>query len=98
MNPEKQGNPLDLNFKKIWMNSNDEAEKFILYKAAYKTFQIMQMAFLIVMVLLMFAALTTPIGAFPFMIIGILWGLQSTLCCIFSMNLQKSKKIDRDGC
>ena len=97
-NPEKQGNPLDLNFKKIWMNSNDEAEKFILYKAAYKTFQIMQMAFLIVMVLLMFAALTTPIGAFPFMIIGILWGLQSTLCCIFSMNLQKSKKIDSDDC
>ena len=98
MNPEKQGNPLDLNFKKIWINSNDEAEKFILYKAAYKTFQIMQMAFLIVMVLLMFAALTTPIGAFPFMIIGILWGLQSTLCCIFSMNLQKSKKIDSDDC
>lgn len=98
MNPEKQGNPLDLNFQKVWMNSNDEAEKFILYKAAYKTFQIMQMAFLIVMMLLMFAALTTPIGAFPFMIIGILWGLQSTLCCIFSMNLQKSKKIDRGGC
>lgn len=98
MNPEKQGNPLDLNFQKVWMNSNDEAEKFILYKAAYKTFQIMQMAFLIVMMLFMFAALTTPIGAFPFIIIGILWGLQSTLCCIFSMNLQKSKKIDRDGC
>lgn len=98
INPEKQGNPLDLNFQKVWMKSSDEAEKFILYKAAYKTFQIMQMAFLIVMMLLMFAALTTPIGAFPFIIIGILWGLQSTLCCIFSMHLQKSKKIDSDGC
>lgn len=98
INPEKQGNPLDLNFQKVWMKSSDEAEKFILYKAAYKTFQIMQIAFLVVMMLLMFAALTTPIGAFPFIIIGILWGLQSTLCCIFSMKLQKNSKLDRDDC
>ncbi|WP_195267443.1 DUF3169 family protein [Eubacterium sp. 1001713B170207_170306_E7] len=98
INPEKQGNPLDLNFQKVWMKSSDEAEKFILYKAAYKTFQIMQMAFLIVMMLLMFAALTTPIGAFPFIIIGLLWGLQSTLCCVFSMKLQKNRKIGSDDC
>lgn len=98
MNPEKKGHPLDLNFHKIWMKSSDEAEKFILYKAAYKTFQIMQVAFLVVMMLLMFATLTTPIGAFPFIIIGVLWGLQSTLCCVFSMKLQKNRNLGSDDC
>lgn len=36
LNPEKQGNILDFNFQKVWMNSCDEAEKMIAYKAGYK--------------------------------------------------------------
>lgn len=38
LNPEKQGNVLDFNFQKVWMNSCDEAEKLIVYKAGYKAF------------------------------------------------------------
>jgi hypothetical protein len=39
LNPEKQGNVLDVNFQKVWMDSCDEAQKMIVYKAGYKAFQ-----------------------------------------------------------
>ena len=37
MNPEKQGSVYDLNFRKKWWGSFDEAEKFVTYKASYTT-------------------------------------------------------------
>lgn len=40
LNPEKRGNPLDFNFQKEWMESSDEAQRIIAYKAAYKSFVI----------------------------------------------------------
>lgn len=38
LNPEKQGNILDFNFQKVWMNSCDEAQQMMVYKAGYKAF------------------------------------------------------------
>lgn len=38
LNPEKQGNILDFNFQRVWMNSCDEAEKLTAYKAGYQAF------------------------------------------------------------
>jgi hypothetical protein len=38
LNPEKRGNVLDVNFQKVWMNSCDEAQKMIVYKAGYKAY------------------------------------------------------------
>lgn len=38
LNPEKQGNILDFNFQKVWMNSCDEAEQLTVYKAGYEAF------------------------------------------------------------
>jgi hypothetical protein len=39
LNPEKLGNVLDVNFQKVWLNSCDEAQKMIVYKAGYKAYQ-----------------------------------------------------------
>ena len=40
LNPEKEGSPLELNFRKKWEASCDEGQRLIMYKAAYKAFQI----------------------------------------------------------
>lgn len=94
INPEKRGNIFDGNFHKDWLKTSDEAEKFILYKASYQSFKIMQIIYVIVMLILLFAGIATPIGAFPFIIIGVLWGLHTTLCCTFSMKLAKKTKLN----
>lgn len=39
LNPEKEGSIFDLQFDKKWLNSSDEAQKLITYKAAYKSFK-----------------------------------------------------------
>jgi hypothetical protein len=39
LNPEKQGNVLDVEFQKVWLNSCDEAQKMIVYKAGYRAYQ-----------------------------------------------------------
>lgn len=38
LNPEKNGNPLDFQFQKVWMKSCDEAQQLLVYKAGYKAF------------------------------------------------------------
>lgn len=39
MNPEKQGSVYDKKFAKKWLESCDEAEQLIIYKASYKAYQ-----------------------------------------------------------
>lgn len=38
LNPEKRGNALDFQFRKVWMSSCDEAERLIVYRAGYQAF------------------------------------------------------------
>ena len=38
LNPEKRGNVLDSKFREVWMDSCDEAQQLMVYKAAYKAF------------------------------------------------------------
>lgn len=40
LNPEKEGSIFELNFNKKWLSSCDEAQKLIMYKAAYKAYKI----------------------------------------------------------
>jgi hypothetical protein len=47
LNPEKQGNVLDVEFQKVWLNSCDEAQKMIVYKAGYQAYQSTNVACLI---------------------------------------------------
>lgn len=47
LNPEKHGNVLDFQFHKVWMNSCDEAERLIAYRAGYQAFLSTNLACLI---------------------------------------------------
>jgi hypothetical protein len=58
LNPEKQGNVLDVEFQKVWLNSCDEAQKMIVYKAGYKAYQSTNVACLILALAAFICSLT----------------------------------------
>ena len=86
--PEKKGNPLDLNFDKDWIKSCDEAEKFVIYKASYRCYQLMNFIYCGVMTLCLLISITINIGIFPYLLIGFLWITQTLIYAKSANKLQ----------
>lgn len=91
INPEKRGNTFDLNFRKTWMKSCDEQERMIIYKSSYRSFQVMQSVFPICWGILLMLSIAMDIGIIPFLILGILWLIQTTVYYAESMKAYKKK-------
>ncbi len=89
--PDKKGEFLSRSFNKEWFESCDEAERYIIYAASYKAFSVMQKAFIGVMVLLVLMGLFMDIGILPFLLVGVLWGIQQTVYQVASMKLERSQ-------
>ena len=68
--PEKKGNPLDFNFDKEWLKSCDEAEKFVIYKASYRCYQLMNFVYCGVLTVCLLISIAMNIGIFPYLLIG----------------------------
>jgi len=84
--PEKKGNPLDFNFDKVWIESCDEAEKYVVYKASYKCYQFMNYAYSSAMVVSLLISIIINIGIYPYLLLGFLW-IAQTLA--YSVNATK---------
>ncbi|MDK2941175.1 MAG: hypothetical protein PWP56_688 [Acetobacterium sp.] len=86
--PGKKGNPLDFNFDKEWVKSCDEAEKFIIYKAAYRCYQLMNIVYCGAVTLCMLTSIAVSIGIFPYLLIGFLWITQTLIYAISANRFQ----------
>lgn len=75
--PEKRGNVFDTKFQKDWYASCDEAEQKTIGDCSYFTFQIMNLVYPIVMVLLIMIGSTWSINALWFVLLGGLWMMQT---------------------
>lgn len=73
MNPEKRGNVFDIHFRKEWMDSCDEAQQYIAYKAAYNTVNVAQIICEVLLVLMMFAQKVFHTGILPSLVITAIW-------------------------
>lgn len=91
INPEKRGNTFDLNFRKTWMKSCDEQERMIIYKSSYRSFQAMQNTYPICWGILLVLSIAMDIGAIPFLVLGILWLIHTTVYYAESMKAYKKK-------
>ena len=91
LDPMKKGDPGDLTFSKQWMDSCDEAEKMIVWKAAYETYTVMKVLIMAAFVAALFGKVGFGTGNFPLVLIGILWLVQSALY------MAKSMKMDQEG-
>ena len=75
--PEKRGNVFDTKFQKDWYASCDEAEQKTIGDCSYFTFQVMNLIYPIVMVLLLMVGTSWPINALWFVLLGGLWLVQT---------------------
>lgn len=86
--PEKKGNPLDFNFDKEWIKSCDEAEKFVIYKASYRCYQLMNIVYCGAVTLCLLTSIAVNIGIFPYLLIGFLWITQTLIYAISANRFQ----------
>ena len=89
IHPLKNGDVGDTNFNKRWMDSCDEAERMIIYKASYSTFQVMKSMLPIMEAVALLGKLMFGTGNFPIILICIIWGVHTGVYCFGSMKLEK---------
>ncbi len=71
INPEKRGDPLNLNFSKEWYGSSDEAQRKIVGEACYKTFTLTNLIFTFAFIILIFVGTVVNIGISCIITIGL---------------------------
>jgi hypothetical protein len=91
LNPEKQGNLLDIEFQKVWMNSCDEAQKMIAYKAGYKAFQSTNIACLILILAAFICSFAFQTDLTTLVFVSIIWFVNNLSYMIRVVKLEKWK-------
>lgn len=91
LNPEKKGSIYDINFHKKWEDSCDEAELFVIYKAAYKTYRVANMLYIVLWVFFMLLGITTGAGFLPILTVMILWAASVMVFSYHSMKEGRRK-------
>lgn len=77
MNPEKDGSVYDLKFEQKWYASCDEAERFKIGQASYKAYMATNITCVILLVALVFLAPIFHLGIAGYLIVCILWFVNS---------------------
>lgn len=91
LNPEKQGNIFDVKFQEVWVNSCDEAQKLMIYKAGYQAFKVTNYTCMGVWLLALIAQFMFQTGIFPVICIGIIWMVLIMTYSITSYKLEIKK-------
>lgn len=69
-NPEKRGNPLEMNFQKDWLASCDEAEQYIIYQASHRSYQATGKALMVAWVAAVVSGMIFNTGLLPVLMVG----------------------------
>lgn len=91
LNPEKQGNILDMKFRKVWMDSCDEAERMIAYKSGYKAFLSTNTACIILIVIAFIGAFAFSTGISALVFVFIIWFVNNFSYMLRALRLEKRK-------
>lgn len=65
INPEKQGNILDTDFNKVWMDSCDEAQKQAAYEAGFRAYRTASSVCMVMWIVTLITMLLFDTGIFP---------------------------------
>lgn len=89
INPEKKGSVYDMNFNRKWEESCDEAEKLIIYKAAYKAYKTVNIMCIILWIFFIVLGIVTGKGFLTVITVILIWAV---LVCVYSYyNIKYSK-------
>jgi len=92
MNPGKQGSVYDKKFAKKWLESCDEAEQLIIYKASYKAYQTTNMLCIGLWVLLTMLGYFLRTGVLAIIIVIIFWATINISYSLEATKLEKGTK------
>lgn len=73
LNPEKRGNVFDMNFKKRWIESCDEAQLLMMYKCGFRAYKAVNSVCLALWVVLLLAQFLFEIGVVPVLCVCTIW-------------------------
>jgi hypothetical protein len=91
LNPEKQGNVLDVGFQKEWLDSCDEAQKMMVYQAGYVAFLSTNITCLILMVAAFVCAFSFRTNLTALVFVCIIWFVNNMSYMIRATKLEKRK-------
>ena len=89
INPEKRGSFFDLDFKKRWENSSDEAQKLIIYKSGYKAYSATTMTCMILWIVSLMGMLAFDTGILPVIFVCIIFLVQTVTYTLSTMKEEK---------
>lgn len=93
INPEKQGEALDVKFQKDWEASMDEAQKAITYECGYRAYRVCIYTCLVLWLVCLFG-IYFGMGIMPMLMVSVIW-LATTLTYIvksYNMEHRKGRK------
>lgn len=73
LNPEKEGEALDIHFQRDWLKSCDEAQRRMIGQAAYKAFWAANTACLVLWVVCVIGILLLDTGPAPMVMVTVIW-------------------------
>jgi hypothetical protein len=91
LNPEKQGNVLDVKFQQNWMNSCDEAQKMIAYKAGFRAFQTTNTACLILILASFICSMAFQTDLVSLLFVCVIWFVNNLSYMLRAAKLEKRK-------
>lgn len=87
--PEKDGSVYDLNFRKKWMASCDEAEKLLIGRCAYKAYTAVNTACMVLWIIFTLSAMFLNTGFLPVLAVCVIWGVSASVYTYWSIKLSK---------
>jgi hypothetical protein len=91
LNPQKEGNVLDLQFSKIWMSSCDEAERLIAYKAGYKAWSSTNATCITLIVVAFVCSVAFKTDALGMVFVFVIWFVNNLSYMLRAAKLEKGK-------
>ena len=88
LNPEKKGNILDPRFQKVWMDSCDEAQKLITYKACYRAYTVTNRTCVILCMLTFVVMILFKTGVYPLACICVVWLVNTVSYMLTAVKLE----------
>ena len=82
--PMKRGDIGSLRFNRDWLESCDEAERLGIYKASWKSFQVMNSLCPVIEAVALLGKIMFDTGNFPIILVTILWAVQTGVYCFYS--------------
>lgn len=71
--PEKKGDPVSGKFQQQWLESCDEAEKDLIYRSAYRSYQVSRKFIPVLLVIAMLGHLCLNTGIFAILLVSVIW-------------------------